>query len=472
MKTSHTVLTQIAAVSLLLVATAEAAVKNNETAEIADKGSPRTFGWPTPTSSPMAPGATGNATPYGQGFMKGIETQFGQGLYSFPRDHRYHYGPVYHGPEYAEWLYFSAFGKDKKTSEPYTLFWMSLLVGWDQQMQRPLKNTFVALHNLRTGEFKPGVTLYPGEFLTDGSSDDATSKDFWWKTTIGNPEHGFLEESYKAADESWRFKVQIKKKAPIARASLVDMDITGKVYAPGYVYPTPFGMENEGYDTSRSGRHNPATVYGLSYYYLAPKMMINGPVTVDDKTIDFEGVAWFEHQWGNMRTPEHEEGIYVWQDAYLDNGDMFRLRMWRKPDLSHADEVNNYAYIHKDGRMEFAFGPAVKYTPIKSYKSKVVEGIDIPLYGKLETPQGTYYMAPEFPDQQAIGFAPRTSLWEGALYLHKDSLDGPIVGRCYLENMITPWFYVPGGFDLPMRESIKRKLDGGLPQAPNFTFYK
>ncbi|OLY93373.1 Hydroxyneurosporene synthase (CrtC) [Cnuella takakiae] len=437
-----------------------------------DRGAPARYGWPMPTQSPMRPDATGNPVPFGSQPMKGIETVSGHGLYSFPRDHRYHYGPVYHGPEYAEWLYFSAFGTDKKTGDPYTLFWMSLLVGYDKQMQRPLKNTFIALHNLRTGEFLPGVTLYPGELVTNGSDDHAAKEDFWYSMKIGTEEHGFLEEIYHAKDETWQFNVDIKKKPPMQRVNTGSMRITGKVYAPGYVYPTPMGLENEGHDTSRSGRHNPATVYGISYYYLAPKMFINGPVTIGNRSIEFDGVAWFEHQWGNMRTPDHEEGIYIWQDAYLNNGDMFRLRMWRKPDLSHDDTINNYAYIHKDGRMEFAYGPAVKFTPIKSYQSKVVEGIDIPLYGILETPQGKYYVAPEFPDQQAIGFAPQTSLWEGCLYLHEGSLDGPIVGRCYLENMITPWFYVPGGFDLPFREEIRRALDGGCPPAPDFKFYK
>jgi hypothetical protein len=63
-------------------------------------------------------------------------------------------------------------------------------------------------------------------------------------------------------------------------------------------------------------------------------------------------------------------------------------------------------------------------------------------------------------------------LWEGCVYLHEGSLDGPIVGRAYHENMITPWYYIPRGFDRPMREDIRRKLDGGLPPAPPFAFYK
>jgi hypothetical protein len=429
------------------------------------------YSWPLPTSKAAKPGS-GNKVPYGSGEMPGVEMQYGAEIYHMPRDHRYHYSPVYKGSEYCEWYYFSAFGTDRKTGEPYTVFWMSLIGGYDNTLQRPVKNTFFALHNLRTGYFKTGLALFPGPFTTEGSASDAPKKDFWFKYSIGTPEYGMLEESYRAADETWRFKLNINQAAPVARATTCSMDVTGKVYAPGYVYPTPFGFENEGYDASKTGRHNPATVYGLSYYYLAPKMMIEGPVTVEDLEIDFSGVAWFEHQWGNMRTPDHEEGFYMWLDCYLDNGDMFRARLWRRSDLTHADEVNNYAYIHKDGRMEFGYGPAIKYTPIRSFDSKIVPGMDIPLYGKLETPHGTFFMVPEFPDQQAMGFAENTSLWEGAIYYRKDSLDGPIVGRGFHENMIVPWFYMPGGLDIPMREELRRSLDGGLPQAPDFKFFK
>jgi predicted secreted hydrolase len=339
-------------------------------------------------------------------------------------------------------------------------------------LQRPIKNTFFALHNLRTGSFKTGLALFPGPLSTEGSPSDAPTKDFKFKYSIGTPEYGTLEESYRAADETWNFKLDIKQAAPVARATTCSMDVTGKVYAPGYLYPTPVGFENEGYDVSKTGRHNPKTVYGISYYYMVPKMMIEGPVTVDGLTIDFEGLAWFEHQWGNMRTPDHEEGFYMWLNCYLDNGDMFRMRFWRRNDLTHADEINNYAYIYSDGRMEFAYGPSVKYTPIRSFSSKIVPGMDIPLYGKLETPQGTYYIAPEFPDQQAMGYAENTSLWEGAIYFHKDGLDGPIVGRGYHENMVVPWYYMPGGLDIPMREELRRSLDGGMPPAPDFKFYK
>lgn len=58
------------------------------------------------------------------------------------------------------------------------------------------------------------------------------------------------------------------------------------------------------------------------------------------------------------------------------------------------------------------------------------------------------------------------------MYLHEGSLDGPIVGRAYHKNSILPFYYIPRGFDKPMREELPRKLDRGMPSAPPFKFFK
>lgn len=123
---------------------------------------------------------------------------------------------------------------------------MTLFSGWDEGLQRPVKNVFFALHNLKTGEFKSSVTLYPGEFITEGSPGDASKDDFWFRYRVGTPEHGHMEESYRAADETWNFKANVVRAAPVRNSVPLSMDITGKVYAPGYVFNTPWGLENEG----------------------------------------------------------------------------------------------------------------------------------------------------------------------------------------------------------------------------------
>ncbi|WP_371061159.1 hypothetical protein [Rhodosalinus sp. 5P4] len=247
-------------------------------AQVQGESSPRKYEWGFP-EYPPTPAGSGNATPFGEGPLNAIETESGHELYRFPRDHRYHYGPIYRGPEYCEWYYFSASVYDKATGDPYTIFWMTLFAGWDEGLQRPVKNMFFALHNLKTGAFKPAFTLYPGEFVAEGSPSDAPKEDFW----------------------------------------------------------TPWGPGERRLRRLMHGPPQPRDGLRHLCYTIAPKMMISGPVVVDCREMEVEGLAWWEHQWGNLRTPDHLEGHYIWQNAYLDNGDMFRLRFWRKPDLSVAD---------------------------------------------------------------------------------------------------------------------------------------
>ncbi len=51
---------------------------------------------------------------------------------------------------------------------------------------------------------------------------------------------------------------------------------------------------------------------GLSYYYLAPNMRITGDFTLGNRTRRIDGVAWFEHQWGNYRSNDEDNTHYAW----------------------------------------------------------------------------------------------------------------------------------------------------------------
>jgi hypothetical protein len=59
----------------------------------------------------------------------GIETQTGQALYSLPRDHAWHGGAFYQSNDYNEWHYITALGRDVKTGERISIFWVPLAQG-------------------------------------------------------------------------------------------------------------------------------------------------------------------------------------------------------------------------------------------------------------------------------------------------------------------------------------------------------
>lgn len=86
---------------LLASGTAATAVPATVWAQVKGESSPRIYEWGLPEYPPTSAGS-GNATPFGEGALNGIETVSGHELYKFPRDHRYHYGPIYRGPEYCE----------------------------------------------------------------------------------------------------------------------------------------------------------------------------------------------------------------------------------------------------------------------------------------------------------------------------------------------------------------------------------
>jgi hypothetical protein len=80
----------------------ELALAQVKLAQVKEETSPRRFAWPFPESPETPPGSE-NQLPFGRRIPNGIEAQSGHALYTFPRDHRYYFGPIYHGPEYCEW---------------------------------------------------------------------------------------------------------------------------------------------------------------------------------------------------------------------------------------------------------------------------------------------------------------------------------------------------------------------------------
>ena len=67
-----------------------------------------------PGTQTTAQAQTAGGNPLGQAPVggPGIETQSGQAIYRFPRDHAWHGGAFYQSNEYNEWHYITALGRD------------------------------------------------------------------------------------------------------------------------------------------------------------------------------------------------------------------------------------------------------------------------------------------------------------------------------------------------------------------------
>ena len=396
-----------------------------------------------------AAGATGLPAPF---VGAGIESVSAQAMYTLPRDHAYHGGAFYQTNDFNEWQYITILGKDLDTGDDISVFWVPLSQGWMADEGRPLMNCLFAYHNIRTGEFKTAMIVLPGKFNSEGSAADA--EDFWFRYHMTGPTEAFSTE-YQRAGERWHFKGSGTKSD--ANNAPFDLNFVSTAKFPGYVPSVYFGLESIGVDPQ--DRQNPETMYGLTYYYVAPQMETTGTLKLADKTVRFSGMGWFEHQWGNFRNTYQYRYFYGY--ARLVNGDSFGWRQYYEgPNFTQPHyDVGRFQYLHANGRREHAFGQAFKAEPMKWWTSPKT-GRNYPWWGKMTTPKGVFYYGPSHPDQEGIALA--GGYIEGVLQFREGSPDGPIVGTgfCEMVSLTDPF---PDGRDPSEGPTITR----GLPENPN-----
>jgi len=377
----------------------------------------------------------------------GIETHSGQALYSFPRDHAWHGRAFYQTNDFNEWHYITVLGRDIESGQRVSIFWVPLSQGWCSE-GRPLNNVLFAFHNLETGEFHTSMPYVTGPLKTEGSAAEA--KNFWFKYSIDDGKNGFATR-YDYPSETWKFSGYNTKDDKWNQPFKLDM--TATMQTPGYVPMAYWGLESIGVDPG--DRQNPETMFGLTYYYTAPKMAAKGTIRLKDKEVSFEGDGWFEHQWGNFRNTLQYR--YFWAWFRFENGDCISFRQYYEGEDFRNPHYNVGRYIFMDGATHkriYAFGPGFKVIPTKMWTSPK-SGKAYPWYGRLETPQGTFYYEPTFPEQE--GYALAGPYIEGVIQLRKNSPDGPIVATGFTE-MISLTAPLPDGNDPSMGPAVSRTL--------------
>jgi hypothetical protein len=372
-----------------------------------------------------------------------------QGLYHLPKDHQLHGGPTYFTNDFMEWHYFTFLGKDKTTGHDVGMFWLLAYNGWVKDLNRTAVITLFAYHDVTTGEFYPVTLFHTGKFQTAGSGDPNYDFQYSVKDTDGKE----MFDSYVHAQEKWIFRSSATDRSKIVNkvGKPYSMDVTGFVKAPGYIPTAYWGFESIGFNPLYN--QNPETMYGLTYYYVAPQMEMKGRVTIAGAVHEIEGTAWFEHQWGNFKNTEQVR--YTWGYARFDNGDTMTWRQYygnpvgklyaedpfdivaaRKGWDDPHSEFNRFAFMPKGANPQFSFGAAaLQFTPIKWWTSDE-SGVQYPWWSELKTPKGTFYYSPTHPSQESITML--GPFVEGALLLRKDSIDGPIVARGYVEMFQGP----------------------------------
>jgi predicted secreted hydrolase len=389
--------------------------------------------------------AAQNATPVSADEGSTIETVSGQALYSLPRDHRWHGGPFYTTGEYWEWHYWTGFVTDVDSGDEWGLFYTTMRNAFIPETGEPAVINFVSLTDFATSTFYPASRgiVTGGERATrpaDGTSPD----DFEYAIDSGDGLS--IVERYYHDDERWGFQLSY---APTSEQAALEIGVELVLEAPGYLPTTPTGIEEEGY--SREGLYNPETMYGLSYYYFAPKMALTGTITAGDETHQVEGTAWLEHQWGNYSTEDPEAYRWRWGSVRFDDGSGINWRQWeRGPDNAAVFDLNHYAIYTAEGAVRYGYGRDLTYEVISTWVSPHT-GRHYGLYGLLRTPVGTFYVSPMVEDQEILIPGMTVPLWEGAMEVRRDSSDGELVGRMYMEEL----FNDPG---LPVDGPLARQL--------------
>jgi hypothetical protein len=81
----------------------------------------------------------------------------------------------------------------------------------------------------------------------------------------------------------------------------------------------------------------------------------------------------------------------------------------------------------------YGYGRDLTYEVLETWVSPRT-GRQYGLYALLRTPIGTFHVSPIVADQEIAIAGLSAPLWEGALVVRRDSSDGPVVGRMYMEE--------------------------------------
>jgi hypothetical protein len=350
------------------------------------------------------------------------------GVYNIPQDLRWHGGPVPQNNYWDEWHYWTMVGIDELTGHRMSLFWAVLSRGWNKETGQPFFQPFISLHDLETGYFKNSAGVIAAPLVTEGTAED--DPNFSFKYACSQGEAAF-STAYHHPTRTWQWFGQ-GNGAPQLQGPAFRMEATSVVREPGYLPSAQAGLEMIGY-TKRLD-YNPETLHNLSYYITAPRMETDARGIFDGREFRVKGQAWFEQQYGNMNAPDSGTTRYFYGYCRLNNGDFFSWRTnYGEPGFKDIHpELNRYAYFRNGSNPEYAFGPAFQWKVDKTWTSPESDRT-YPLWGYMETPQGTYYVGPEYPAQETKGGTKTAGYIEGVIYFREGGPDGPIVGMGFGE---------------------------------------
>ena len=170
---------------------------------------------------------------------------------------------------------------------------------------------------------------------------------------------------------------------------------------------------------------------GGSYYYSRTSMAARGAVTLDDATLQVDGTAWFDHQWGDFISVGG--GGWDWFAVNLDDGRDLTLSLVRDADGTYplvygtlVDASGATTHLDKD---------AFKVTVTDRWTSPRT-GADYPAGWSIAIPAQalTIELRPTVADQELDTRATTGVVyWEGSQVVTATSHGKPLRGDGYVE---------------------------------------
>ena len=168
---------------------------------------------------------------------------------------------------------------------------------------------------------------------------------------------------------------------------------------------------------------------GGSYYYSRTKMTADGALTLDGRTFEVTGTAWFDHQWGDFISVGG--GGWDWFAINLADGTDLTLSLVRAADGSYPLVYGTIV----DGRSRHLRAADFTVTPTGHWRSPRT-GVDYPSGGSSSCPSEglRIELAPSVLDQE-LDTRPSTGViyWEGSQVVTASRRGQPVAGEGYVE---------------------------------------
>jgi predicted secreted hydrolase len=170
---------------------------------------------------------------------------------------------------------------------------------------------------------------------------------------------------------------------------------------------------------------------GSSYYYSRTRMDVTGSLQVDGGTSSVEGVAWFDHQWGDFISVGG--GGWDWFAINLDGGTDLTLSLVRDQDGSYPLVYGTL--VGPDGGVRHLERDAFTVEVTDRWQSPHT-GSDYPAGWRIELPADDLAidLRPTVADQE-LDTRPTTGVvyWEGSQEVRATRAGQPLRGEAYVE---------------------------------------